>query len=687
MRKFFIFIFLLVPIVFSSQSQILIQDFDTQILLYRLTENSDNLIGLAGGDLIWYYTGNDNVNCIRSPGDVNGDNIPDAVGGYDMFQEGDNLYCWSGASSGFADVIWSIETSQGASGGYFWGDSCISTISDVDGDGIDDILIGTAGGGRTAYCLSGANGQTIWYYDTYNSPEGSGWVYSIRAIPDVNGDNIDDVIFGCGSENDHTYCISGASSGGSPVILWKLGLPDASFSVAPISDVDGDNIADAIISSGDVYGHYVYMVSGASTGYGDIIWQYDTTSSVQYVEAIQSVNNDDIEDVLVGRWSSGAPEVLCLDGATGSLIWSGIIGTFVMEVKPIDDVNGDSLQDVIVGSWDNAAIVLNGADGSLIWRTEVGSLNGGDIWTIERIDDVTGDGINDVIGGSFDTNIYCFNGVTGEILWSYETGNRIMSVSSIGDVDGDNYQDVIAGTQNTTNNTVAYCLSGIAISGTPTPIPTETVTPTGTPISSPTPTMPPTFTPLPTETYTPTEIPTNTPTIIPTSTPFLTPTATMQPTSTPLPTLTPTPTSPPNPTHTPIIPTNTPSPTSTPEFEIEVQLQMPANVFHSGDEFYLKAYLTNNTTNTFEDMPFFVILDINTGDYWFAPTWKHYPDKIDFYTLDIAPGTMTLDVINPFNLPYITGNYENIKFWAAVTDKNITKVISNIDKWQFSLYP
>jgi hypothetical protein len=79
----------------------------------------------------------------------------------------------------------------------------------------------------------------------------------------------------------------------------------------------------------------------------------------------------------------------------------------------------------------------------------------------------------------------------------------------------------------------------IFISGSTTPTPTPTVSPTNTPTPTPTITFTPTLTPTPTITFTPTLTPT--PTI--TFTPTLTPTPTVTPTNTPTVTPTPTPTS------------------------------------------------------------------------------------------------------------------------------------------------
>ena len=139
---------------------------------------------------------------------------------------------------------------------------------------------------------------------------------------------------------------------------------------------------------------------------------------------------------------------------------STAVGSPGMMVDLIDDVNGDNVREIVVGSWENAAIVLSGMDGSLVWRTTVGTTNGGDVWTVSAIDDLSGDGFKDVIAGSFDYHVYAMDGVDGEILWSFDTNNRVFSVYPAGDLDGDGRPEVVAGTQDTNNSVVVHVLAG-----------------------------------------------------------------------------------------------------------------------------------------------------------------------------------------------------------------------------------
>jgi hypothetical protein len=120
-------------------------------------------------------------------------------------------------------------------------------------------------------------------------------------------------------------------------------------------------------------------------------------------------------------------------------------------VDILEDVTGDGHDEVIVGSWENAVIVLNGLTGGQVWKTTVGTLNGGDVWFVHAIDDLNADGFQDVVAGSFDTYAYAMDGTDGAVLWSYPTGNRVYSIYPVGDLNGDFTPEVVVGNQNPSN--------------------------------------------------------------------------------------------------------------------------------------------------------------------------------------------------------------------------------------------
>jgi outer membrane protein assembly factor BamB len=443
-----------------------IPDQQTQLILDRFSETAigSEQAGVpakgdlkGGGDLIWSFQGIANVVCVSKFVDVDGDALPDVL--MESYNSGapvaDHFFCIKGNSPGYGTVLWSCRPLGGPSNSGGYGDQCVSYIEDVNEDGFPDVLLGAAWGSRTAFALNGTNGNTIWSYDTYANPP-SGWVYSICPISDLTGDGVDDVLFCCGSDANAAYCVNGTNGS----LIWKFQAADAVMSICQIEDMNDDGYADAVIAGGDDE-HRLICLSGHSTGTPGIIWQFTFPAGFQDVSVIQDVNGDGYEDVVAGGWSY---YVYCRNGRNGAQIWNYYLGSgeVVMRVEPIADINDDGIQDVLVGSWKNAVICLSGADGSVICSYTVGTLNGGDVWTVDPIDDVTGDGYPEALGGSFDYYVYCVDVKACTLLWNYFTGNRLYTVRGLPDVNGDYAPDAMAGTQMPTGGGggIGYCISG-----------------------------------------------------------------------------------------------------------------------------------------------------------------------------------------------------------------------------------
>ena len=411
----------------------------------------------AGGDLIWWFQGIENVESVSPFVDVDGDLLPDVlVETYDAgAPQEDHFYCIKGNSPGYGTVLWSCRPPGGPSNSGGYGDQCVSYIDDVNGDGHADALLGTAWGGRTAYAINGLNGDVIWSYDTYAFPP-SGWIYSVCSIQDLTGDSIPEVLFGVGSDADAAFCVDGTNGN----VIWKFNANDAVFAVAEIVDVNEDGKNDALIGTGDPYEDRMVCVSGASVGAATLLWQHSFGASVHDVAAIEDVNGDGVQDALAGVWDG---YVYCRNGTNGAHIWSYYVGSYqyVMKVVSIDDVDGDGIQDVLIGSWTNAIICVSGADGSEICNYTVGTLNGGDVWTVDGVQDINGDGYPEAIGGSFDYKVYCVDLRACDTLWTYYTGNRVFTVRGLPDVDGNTTPDVLAGTQMlSSSGGRVYCIQG-----------------------------------------------------------------------------------------------------------------------------------------------------------------------------------------------------------------------------------
>ncbi len=400
-------------------------------------------VTLDGGDLLWSASFPDNVVCVAGLNDITGDNIPDVVAesyGTDTYGLNHVKTFW-GNSWGQGVFVWGAGD-ESMSGSY--GDDCLFQGDDYDDDGIDDVLLGTAWGDRSVYALSSADGSVIWYYDSHWFDGEGGWVYSVRPMPDIDGDGIGEVLAGIGGHDTYEgprsmYCFSGVDG----TILWRFQANDAIASVAWIEDVDNDDVPDAVCGAwGNSIDQHVYCVSGASSGVVYTpLWSYDCGGDVQSVVVIPDMDGDGIDDVAAGAWSDS---VYCLSGVDGARIWAAFVESNVIKIASIPDMCAPGIPGIGVAHWGYTFHVLNAETGAYAWTYPIGYNS----WTVAAIGDVDGDSIADVVSGNQTPGtVYCFSGQDGTVIWTYAEGRLIYSVRAIPDISDDGYDDVIVGTQ------------------------------------------------------------------------------------------------------------------------------------------------------------------------------------------------------------------------------------------------
>jgi hypothetical protein len=400
------------------------------------------------GDLLWYYTIDDNYDnspkAISPINDITGDKVSDVI----VCSEDDVVRCFNGNSHNLADVIWEHPIYAGTT----YGQNGLTVIDDINNDEYQEVIVGTAWGDRSVTAFSGKTGEQLWKYDSHEYGDG-GWVYQVDARFDYNNDGVKDVLAATGDDANGTgprriFCLD-ALNGDK---IWECFTGGPNFAVIGVEDFTSDNIPD-VVAGASISSETEGKVYGINGDNGAIMWTYTSVgSSVWAIEQLFDINNDDVQDVAIGDFSG---YIRYLSGKNGSVLQTSSVGTnLILRFELIEDVNNDTHPDLMVANSGSNAVTLNGYDASTLWLQPMPDKP----WNLAGSNDLTGDGIGDVMIGTLysDNFLFFLDGITGEELESINFGEAVDAINSIPDIVGDGSYEMVAGGR----DGAVHCYSG-----------------------------------------------------------------------------------------------------------------------------------------------------------------------------------------------------------------------------------
>jgi autotransporter-associated beta strand protein len=232
--------------------------------------------------------------------------------------------------------------------------------NDVNGDGSDDIIIGTASGSSHIRVTS-SDGTEIRSFFAFDGFTGG----VSNAGGDVNDDGLTDVIVGTSNGSSHVKVFDG-STGETRFSFFAFDGFAGGVKVAS-GDVNGDGFDDLVVATARGSSH-VKVFSGLDGSLLQSFLAFDGfTGGVEV--AAGDIDGDGKEDILVGTLT-GSSHVKVFSGADNSLLRSFFaFDNFAGGVSvSAGDLDGDGKADIIVGAAQGSSHVkvFSGADNSLL---------------------------------------------------------------------------------------------------------------------------------------------------------------------------------------------------------------------------------------------------------------------------------------------------------------------------------
>ena len=250
-------------------------------------------------------------------------------------------------------------------------DGAVRSVSaDVNGDGVPDIVLGTGPfGGSRIRVLDGRTFADL--IPAFSAFEASFTGGVFLAAGDFNGDGRAEIVVTPDEGGGGRVRVLDLATGSPRVMADFFGIDDDNFrggARAAVGDINGDGIADLVVSAGFGGGPRVAVFDGRSVAAGqpgklvNDFFAFESTLRNGVYVTVGDFNGDGFGDLVFGAGPGGGPRVLVVSGADVLVDPSGAVAGPMADffAGPADqrggvrvaakDVDADGATDVVTGS-------------------------------------------------------------------------------------------------------------------------------------------------------------------------------------------------------------------------------------------------------------------------------------------------------------------------------------------------
>tara|TARA_R110002072_G_C7960700_1_gene533868 strand:+ start:2350 stop:3981 length:1632 start_codon:yes stop_codon:yes gene_type:complete len=265
-------------------------------------------------------------------------------------------------------VLWNLTT---------WGVMEVQDAGDCDGDGYPDLLMLMVSGVRWPQLWSTRTNSLIWQGINATGSAGVNYGATLLGDVDLDGDGLNDVIIGSRHPSESIVSAYGPTG----TLLWQidyLAQTRIAYSISKYGDFNGDGCDDFLLGLLDGSGRGVVAIcSGLDGSYlQESFGTQPGNALANHVKNVGDINGDGVHDYVgFPEYSTTVPDAVIFSGADGSAlrIWTDFAESVV--AGPDFDLDRDGVPDLII--CDNEQVVLNsygktraisGRDGTELWN-------------------------------------------------------------------------------------------------------------------------------------------------------------------------------------------------------------------------------------------------------------------------------------------------------------------------------